>query len=406
MKYGKAIVWLLLAALLLGLCAGCGTPPVTVAGNPEEETAEPTPETKQEEEKPEEPVDYLSLYAPVLDETVELIQNGYGEKDYRYASNGVMEITMWGEAADTLQAVGYTLEDVSGDGIPELFIGYVPNAAEPKESNELFGGYTWKDGAPVMFVEGWARSRIQWMGGNRFFHSGSSGAAHSGFGTFHLNEDATEIIWEDMYFSDDVPPSTVNILDENYVASGNLWYFHNTTGSWERDGSEEYKGSEDEFWKICEDDMALCVQMEMKPLYEYAEEHSLLSPYKVTAAFFDDAGLAEGQYQDALTEYPYIFNADSYDAKIVFRAKEKVKDFRVLALELQDVDESGHANFKTEVLLQFYTLEVGDPIAVPMSFPGDIPTNGISYLDENGEPLLFTVSLSGKDGSLELLPVK
>ncbi|MBO4468055.1 MAG: hypothetical protein J5766_02010, partial [Clostridia bacterium] len=41
----------------------------------------------------------------------------------------------------------------------------------------------------------------------------------------------------------------MNILDENYVASGNLWYFHNTTGSWERDGSEEYKGVKGKFFE-------------------------------------------------------------------------------------------------------------------------------------------------------------
>ena len=404
MRLGKGIAWLLLAALLFGLCTGCGTPPVTVAGNPEEETAQTAPETKQEE-KLEEPVDYMALYAPVLDEAVELIQNGYGEKDYRYASNGVMEVSMWGKAEEMLQAIGYTLEDVSGDGVPELFIGYVPNAAEPKESNELFGGYTWKDGAPFMFVEGWARNRNLWMGGNRFFNAGSAGAAHSAFGTFRLSEDATEQIWEDFWFSDDVPPSSVDITNENYVPKNDLWYYHNTSGTWEREDSEEFKVAADEFWKLCEDDMALCVQMEMTPLAEYAAEHPV-SPYKVTAAWFDDAGLREGEYEDELELYPNIFQNAPYDTKVVFRAKERVKEFNVLSLELQDVDESGHANYKTEPLLMLYTLEADEPIAVPMSFPGDIPTNGISYLGENEEPLLFTLGISGRDGSLELLPVK
>ena len=92
------------------------------------------------------------------------------------------------ERTALLQYLGYTIEDISGDGIPELLIGTIPNdAAEVPETQLNLGGYTCKDGEPVCFLEGWARNVYEWLGDGRFFYFASRGYAYSGFGPVHIS---------------------------------------------------------------------------------------------------------------------------------------------------------------------------------------------------------------------------
>ncbi|MDO4845978.1 MAG: hypothetical protein Q3977_05120 [Oscillospiraceae bacterium] len=405
MRFGNVIAWLLVAVLLAGLCAGCGAPEAATEENQSAETAETAPETAAPQE-PQEQVDYMAIYAPVMDETVDLIRNGFdGEKDYHYASNGVIEAAMWGEPNETLQTVGYSLRDINGDGIPELFIGYVPDPVE-KEPNELFGGYSCRNGELTMFVEGWARSRFVWMGENRFLHSGSSGAAHSAFGVFHLSEDGEEIVWVDFYFTDDVPPKTVDITSESYVPTDAPWFFHNQSGSWEQADSEEIKIQEEDFWKIYADLEAATVPMDMTPFALY-EPTMQTSEEAVRVDYLDDVSSELGTVvEQAYSFFPELYPEDAkFDTTVVFRSAEHLTDFRLLALEFSDIDADGSAIFSaTEV---FRRPEFGGvPFLVPMNFPGDIPSNGFSYTEADGTVKTFSISVSGKDGSLVIQPIK
>ena len=128
--------------------------------------------------------------------------------------------------------------DVSGDGIPELMIGYDTEGYEgqDKQSNVL-SLFSIKDGKPVAAFESWARSSHQWIGDGHFFYSGSNGAASTLFGEHHISKDGTEVVWDDFYFSDETP-------------SGDIAFYHNKTGMYDAAASEVVNMPEEDFWKL------------------------------------------------------------------------------------------------------------------------------------------------------------
>ena len=200
MNWKRTLAGLLCAVVLFLLCAGCGTnTPPAAAGGGQSAAGEPRPEQQTPAPTDAPPVsqpDYLAAYAPALDEIFSVLYNGYdGETDYRYVPTGVMEMSGWGLPRERIQETGYHVEDISGDGIPELLIGIVPDGAQVQDI--IFGGYTCKGGEIVCFLDGWYRNSYRWMGGDRFFNTGSGGAMYSIFGICRLSEDGAELRDED-----------------------------------------------------------------------------------------------------------------------------------------------------------------------------------------------------------------
>lgn len=89
-----------------------------------------------------------------------------------------------------------------------------------------------------------------------------------------------------------------------------------------------------------------------------------------------------------------------YEVQVIFATDRTVTDFRFLALTPREEGET--LAWDTETL---YTLEVfspGTPLVVTTTFAGDLPGRGIAYTDTDGTLRQYTLSLSGKDGSLLL----
>ena len=91
-----------------------------------------------------------------------------------------------------------------------------------------------------------------------------------------------------------------------------------------------------------------------------------------------------------------------YSTKVVFTAKETVKDFKILALTYRDVDESGNIIFDVEEMETRRELTPERPLVVEVAFFGSIPNNGISYVDVDGTTKRFALDMSGMDGSVYL----
>jgi len=109
-----------------------------------------------------------------------------------------------------------------------------------------------------------------------------------------------------------------------------------------------------------------------------------------------DSPFERGEYDDVAAGV-----GGDPQAELAIWARGEVRDFQFLALTLEGVDEEGKPRF-SERVLDSRTLHAGRPILVQTAFFGDIPNNGIAYTDENGRTRRFALSVSGKDGALEL----
>ena len=228
------------------------------------EETETEPETKPETISEESPVekdlkddsgiDYEALYEPVFTEILEIIDYGYNiDREYEYASGNLTDMIDSGEKDNPLDQIGYRLEDISGDGVPELLVGYDADYMHNGGESYVAGIYTVKDGKPFTAYAGSARSGYMRMDDSHFFYTGNINATFMIMGKNHLAEDGTEIIWDDCYFSDEKSDGTVG-------------YYHNQTGIINAEQSDEMKISGEDFNKIMDGLAGSCIRIEWTPI--------------------------------------------------------------------------------------------------------------------------------------------
>ena len=269
-----------MTALLALTLAACGGNAATDRNmETEQEEATPTPEpTKASDKKPtpeatptpeEEPVkedkvDYLELYAPVLMENLEVIQNGIdSERRYLYLSTGVMERIMYAESGNLLDSIGYAITDINSDGIPDLLIGENRSLSQSGEESEyIYELRSYSEGKTVHVFEGWGRNTFRCLKDGSFLNEGSNGASSSSFGQCRLSEDGTGRVWIDFYFT----------AEEN----GAMAFYHNQSGEWNPDKSEKLDISAADFWKVCQEYETQT--LDLTPMRDFAEASVFIDP--------------------------------------------------------------------------------------------------------------------------------
>ena len=363
------------------------TPPAetkapAVTESPEEaETSAEQSAALGEAEGPE--VDYETIYRPILEKVFHGITTGFDWEQDNEGLTGIIETANSNpDVNEALHSVGYAITDLSGDGVPELALGVIADEAE-NVGSLVFAVFTCADGQPKQCLEGWYRSRYEWIGGGRFFYSGSSGAAYSLYGDCSLSEDGTELVWNDFYFS------TVTDMD-----SYEIGYFHNYTGVFEGDGSVEVE--EDAFWAGWDALYEEVQALPMTPFSDYGDKaSSAADPVRV---------VWESELPGGHADYTSVVsNSSEYAVRLAFVAEETVTDVQFLALQMEDMDASGRPVFSVETLYTQPELTPELPLVAELTFPGDLPAYGICYTDPAGVTRFFALSQSGFDGSLELI---
>lgn len=119
-------------------------------------------------------------------------------------------------------------------------------------------------------------------------------------------------------------------------------------------------------------------------------------PARVTVSYAEEGALPENCGS-------FVADGGDFAVQLVYAASGPVTDFRVFSLVLTDFRDDGPVYEETELYRQ-ETLTPDRPLAVTLTFAGDLPNNGISYVDDTGETLRFALSMSGEDGALLLLP--
>ncbi len=333
--------------------------------------------------------DYSQVYSIILDDYYNLIVNGSQEDETIQGKLGILEVLSNQNTGEALNSIGYTLLDISKDGIPELLIGAISeNRNSSFYGNIIFAAYTSVDESPQLTFEGSARSSYRYIGEQDFLYQGSNGAMYSIFATYTLSPDGTKLACNDYYFT-----------HEKEDHFDDIGFYHNTSGEWNPSASEELSLSDDQFWQIESDLMERIQNLELTPFSKYKPINTVIDddvPTPIRAHRAEDVLYNFSDYDE--------FFADSNDFResVVFVADHDVHDFKVLAITLENVEDDGTMTFSTEELYNLDILTPEHPLLVHMTFYGTIPHYGISYTDNNGIVHNFAVTQSGMDGSLLL----
>ena len=91
-------------------------------------------------------------------------------------------------------------------------------------------------------------------------------------------------------------------------------------------------------------------------------------------------------------------------ARVLLSCEYAVKDFKVLGIE---ASMSSSLSFFTEELYALDELTPERPLLLNLTFYGLLPYYGVSYVDDSGDTISYSINMSGKDGSViltEFLP--
>lgn len=238
----KRYATLFLSFLLLVSMTACGGQPAD-SSSPDGEESTPArtpgiqiPEkgekkpvgTKDPGQTSEQPIDPDQAYSELVERFRTLVSDPFGQDSDKPGEMGVLEAAR-AAGANAVHEMGYLIEDLSGDDIPELAVGECYGM-----TNAL---YTLVDGKPELVFEGWSRSSYVYMGSGYFYYYGANSAAENGQGVFYLTKDGTGLECESFLFT-------------GLNSDGDLDVYYNETGSWDPAKSEKSDMTAEDFWAL------------------------------------------------------------------------------------------------------------------------------------------------------------
>lgn len=361
-------------ALTLGMSLlGCGTS--------ENKQAELPKVPKAEAAQPA-AADYLRSYALVMDGLYDYAVKGQDDKLVNEGMNVIREIVEIYQR-DSASMIGYTLKDFNGDGVPELVLG---RAEQHKGAgyygSDIYSVYTLVNGKPLRSFEGWQSNRLQVLSGSRLFLQATDGDAYSVLAAYKI-----------------APTGEPECLDYYFTApqNGSLVYYHNTSGSNDRNASKRLNMTEDAFEELRNEYMNDVTMLELIPVENYHKQGAKGLAYQhLKLDWLQDAQADVQQY--GMVKVP---NASEF-VKVVLRSDKSLSNFKVLSLTLLSVDEEGNAHFDAQPVYRQELLMADTPLVMQLADTEAVPANAIAFDDELGRERRFAVSISGMDGSLQL----
>jgi len=383
MKTNKLII-LLAAMLLTGCTLGDTAPDKPDPGEVQPETAE----TETGSAEAEDTVDYEALYKPVLDEFFRLASGEYDENNIPEGGTALLEGNGWNKNNAMLWDSGYMIRDLSGDGVPELLIGSTAGEEyDVAAGSMIYALFTAADGQVKLTLEGAYRNAYCILEDGSIFNQGSGGAIYSIFGLYDLTADGTALTCRDYWFTHE--------KDGNFE---DIRCWHNTTGEIDPAISEELSITLDEFFAKEEE---LAKQRKVLDLITFAEYGGVQKP-----AYPENPTVSAVYGNDYTGDYDFFAADDAdYAVDVVFTTDSTVRNFKIIALTLNEITNDGYISFFFEDLYTHGDLTPDKGLAVKMNLPETIPFYGISYTDETGADRVFSVNLSGFDGSVYLADI-
>jgi len=100
-----------------------------------------------------------------------------------------------------------------------------------------------------------------------------------------------------------------------------------------------------------------------------------------------------------------VILSENETAKFSLKTDKTITEFKILALQFVEADDSGHIKFNKEEKFQLETFSQDEVVNVRGEMFGTIPNIGISYQDGN-DLKTYAITESGKDGSLQLMEIE
>lgn len=127
------------------------------------------------------------------------------------------------------------------------------------------------------------------------------------------------------------------------------------------------------------------------------KEESMSTGNLAVTGTFVDGGMLSAADRAAMI----VLKDDQYSVVAKLQATAAVHDLRIYTLEM-DFSEAEGIRFRGTQRGQVPALQAGQAIYLKLSFPGDSPHHGISYVDAAGTTHYLSMMQSGFDGSLAL----
>ena len=128
------------------------------------------------------------------------------------------------------------------------------------------------------------------------------------------------------------------------------------------------------------------------------KEKSMSTGNLAVTGTFVDGGMLSAADRAAMI----VLENDAYSQFAKLTATETLTDVRIYTLEMDFEAGSDDIYFHGTEKSSIPKLAAGQSIYLQLSFPGDTPHHGISFVDANGTPRCFSMMMSGFDGSLAL----
>lgn len=96
----------------------------------------------------------------------------------------------------------------------------------------------------------------------------------------------------------------------------------------------------------------------------------------------------------------FIMDTSEYSRKVMFRAKEKVTEFKLVTLDMEEVNSDDAPLINAAVVYNHGDLTTERGLIVSLSLFGDRPGYGVFYTDPDGTERHLVLQESGMDGSI------
>lgn len=368
----NVLVGAMLLASLAMLLNGCGSDKQAAATQPKttkvEEAAAAVAKVPA----------YEREYGKLVEGIYNFVNDGNMDKVPQQGMTGIYELRDHMGYVDALNMLGYTLQDINNDKVPELIFAILDNEKQGKGyyGKDIYAIYTFVDGKIKFVDEGWARSNIKLLANNMFLTRGNSS-----------NTDYV-LVLEDL-----LPNGNKRCVDMYFTRSKSnnepgLDVYRNDVGRADVAVSQKTNMTADDFFDMGTEMAGDSVKLELLPLKECKQR----SFKGLAMQYLECMGVHELQDPRAdLSKYEQVSVPNPFKgADVVFRSRVNLEDFRLLELA------SGKSVYSKDLLM------ADEKLVLHLESLKTIPKNGISFKDDAGRERKFAILQSGKDGSIYL----